>query len=118
MTSSLHLLCRNTRRKNSSRACIAVPKKSWRTRLATAELRPAPDGTAVGFGTRVSYRLNGKVRQVDIVGDDEADPNAGRVSFSSPLARAMMDAEKGDQVDFNGRTDAIEIMSIGVIDES
>jgi len=90
----------------------------WRTRLATAELRPAPDGTAVGFGTRVSYRLNGKVRQVDIVGDDEADPNAGRVSFSSPLARAMMDAEKGDQVDFNGRTDAIEIMSIGVIDES
>lgn len=90
----------------------------WRTRLATAELRPAPDGTAVGFGTRVGYRLNGKVRQVDIVGDDEADPNAGRVSFSSPLARAMMDAEKGDQVDFNGRADAIEIMTIGVIDES
>lgn len=89
----------------------------WRTRLATAQLRPRPDGGAVGFGTRVGYRLNGKARQVDIVGDDEADPNAGRVSFSSPLARAMMDAEKGDHVDFNGRADAIEIMTIGVIDE-
>lgn len=84
----------------------------WRTRLATAELRPAPDGEAVMFGTRIDYRHNGQAKCVAIVGDDEADPHAGRISFTSPLARAMMDAEPGERVDFAGRADAIEIVAI------
>ena len=90
----------------------------WRTRLATAELRPVPDGEAVAFGTRVSYQLNGKDKQVDIVGDDEADPNEGRISFSSPLARAIMDAETGEKIDFGGKSEAVEILSIDRIGES
>lgn len=84
----------------------------WRTRLATAELRPAADGDAVAFGTRVTYRLNKQDKTVAIVGDDEADPNAGRISFSSPLARAMMAAAVGDTVDFAGKVEAVEIMAI------
>ena len=84
----------------------------WRTRLATAELRDVPDGEAVSFGTRVTYRLGGKDKRIAIVGDDEADPNAGCVSFSSPLARAMMDAEVGEMVDFGGKPGAIEIVAI------
>ena len=90
----------------------------WRTRLATAELRPAPDGEAVAFGTRVTYRLNKQEKTVAIVGDDEADPHEGRISFSAPLARAMMDAEMGEAVDFAGKESAIEIMVIGVVDEA
>ena len=42
----------------------------WRTRLATAELRPVPDGESVAFGTRVTYRLNGREKRVALVGDD------------------------------------------------
>ena len=71
----------------------------WRTRLATAEVRPVPDGEAVAFGSRVTYRLNGKERQISIVGDDEADPAEGRIAFSAPLASAMMDAEDGESVE-------------------
>jgi transcription elongation GreA/GreB family factor len=89
----------------------------WRTRLATAELRPAPDGRAVAFGARVTYRLNGRTKTVAIVGDDEADPNEGRISFSSPLARAMMNAEVGELLDFGGKADAVEILSIDPIQE-
>ena len=89
----------------------------WRTRLATAELRPAPDGEAVAFGARVTYRLNGQEKAVALVGDDEADPNDGRISFSSPIARAMMDAEAGERVDFGGRSEAIEIVAIDPIRE-
>lgn len=89
----------------------------WRTRLATAEVRPVPDGEAVAFGARVTYRLNGQEKQIAIVGDDEADPHEGRVSFSSPLVRAMMDAEIGEMVDFAGKPDAIHIVAIAVIDE-
>lgn len=90
----------------------------WRTRLATAELRPVADGDAVAFGTQVSYRLNRQAKTVSIVGDDEADPHDGRISFSAPLARAMMDAEVGETVDFAGREGAIEIMAITVVDEN
>lgn len=89
----------------------------WRTRLATAELKPAAVGDAVAFGTRVTYRLNRQEKTVAIVGDDEADPHDGRISFSSPLARAIMDAEVGEAVDFAGKVDAIEIIAITVMDE-
>lgn len=89
----------------------------WRTRLATAELRPVPDGEAVAFGARVTYPLNGQEKIIAIVGDDEADPHEGRISFSSPLARAMMDAEVGETVDFAGKADAIEIVAIAIVSE-
>ena len=65
----------------------------------------------VGFGSRVTFALAGKERTVTLVGDDEADPAAGLLSFSAPLARAMMGAEEGETVPFNGREDAIEILA-------
>lgn len=89
----------------------------WRTRLATAEVQPAAEGDVVAFGCRVAYRLNGQDKRVAIVGDDEADPHAGRISFSSPLARAMMEAEAGERLDFGGKADAIEIVAIEPIEE-
>ena len=35
-----------------------------------------------------------------IVGDDEADIKAGLISFSSPLARAIIGKSEGDDIDF------------------
>lgn len=84
----------------------------WGTRQATAILTEAKDGSAVAFGTRVTFRLAGKVRAIAIVGDDEADPAQDRIAFSAPLARAMMEAEVGEKVDFNGREEAVEILAI------
>ncbi|WP_022682405.1 GreA/GreB family elongation factor [Sphingobium bisphenolivorans] len=84
----------------------------WRTRLATAQVQPVPDGDAVAFGSRVTYRLNGKEKRIAIVGDDEADPTEGHIAFTAPLARAMMDAEEGETVDFGGKAEAITIVAI------
>ena len=67
---------------------------------------------------RVTYRLNGQEKTVSLVGDDEADPNEGRISFSSPLARAMMDAEVGERLDFAGKPEALEIVAIDVAEEN
>lgn len=36
-----------------------------------------------------------------IVGDDEADIKKGLISFSSPLARAIIGKREGDEVNFN-----------------
>ena len=84
----------------------------WRARLATADLRPVPAGDKVQFGSRVRYRMNGRDADISIVGHDEADPAAGLLSFLAPLCRAMLGAEAGDFVDFGGRDEAIEIVSV------
>ncbi len=88
----------------------------WRTRLATAQLAPPPQPDEVGFGSRVGFRHKGALRWIDIVGDDEADPSAGRISFSAPLARAMIGACVSDLVDFAGEAEAIEILTIAPIE--
>jgi len=89
----------------------------WHTRQATAQLAPVPDGQTVAFGCVVTFRLDGRERTIHIVGDDEADPAAGRISFSAPLARALMGAEPGETMDYGGRADAIEILAISIAEE-
>ncbi|HEX7874080.1 MAG TPA: GreA/GreB family elongation factor [Sphingobium sp.] len=87
----------------------------WRTRQATAELVPSPNGETVEIGCTVTIRHNGKERRIGIVGDDEAEPTAGLLSFSAPLARAIMGAEEGELLPFGGKDQAIEILAIEVI---
>lgn len=87
----------------------------WQTRQITAELVPLPTGETVEIGTRVTFRLNGQERTLAITGDDEADPAAGRIAFSAPLARALLGAEPGDLLAFSGQDDAIEIVAIVVV---
>jgi transcription elongation GreA/GreB family factor len=84
----------------------------WRTRLSTAELAPPPAPGTIGIGTRVAFRLAGAERILTVTGHDEADPEAGRIAFSAPLARAMMGAEAGEWVDFAGKAEAIEILAV------
>ena len=85
----------------------------WRQRLATAQLRPAPGGDRVEFGSRVTYRFKGKDNTVTIVGHDEADPAQHRLSFLAPLCRAMLGAQVGDELDFGGSEAALEVLALG-----
>jgi len=82
----------------------------WSTRLATARVAEPPVKGIVGIGSRVTFRLNGKERTIEIVGHDEADPNAGKIAFSAPLAKAMVGSGDGDLVAFNGKDEAIQII--------
>lgn len=57
------------------------------------------DESAVHFGASVTVEDPKKKRQVyQIVGEDEADPQTGTISWLSPLARALMEHRKGDRV--------------------
>ena len=84
----------------------------WHTRQTTAELAPAPEDGVVGIGSRVTVRMNGAERVIHIVGGDEAEPAAGLVGFQAPLPQALIGAEVGERVAFNGVADAIEIIAI------
>ncbi|GAA0313142.1 hypothetical protein GCM10009087_24160 [Sphingomonas oligophenolica] len=85
----------------------------WNTRQTTAIVGPVPEGEEVAFGARVTFRLNGVQRTIDLVGSDEADPAVNRIAFTAPLAAAMIGAGPGDRLDFNGTPDAIEIVAVG-----
>ncbi len=90
----------------------------WHTRQTTAELAPAPVPGEVGIGSRVTVWMNEKKRVIEIVGSDEADPATDRVGFQAPLAQALIGAEAGERVDFNGVAEAIEILDIAAIGDA
>ena len=58
-----------------------------------------PNRDQVFFGATVSYSDKaGEDHTVTIVGVDEAEPLAGKISWISPVARALIKAREGDTV--------------------
>ena len=82
-------------------------------RVRSAELRPEPtDFSSVAFGCTVTILRDGERQQTfRIVGEDEADPRAGSISYVAPLARALAQKQVGDVVELDGRE--VEILGIG-----
>lgn len=76
----------------------------WRARRASAEVvRPAAEVHSASFGTTVTLRRDdGREQTFRIVGEDEADPSRGTVSYVSPLARAVLTCGPGDTVQIAG----------------
>jgi len=55
-------------------------------------------------------RDDGRIQKFRIVGEDEADPKAGSISFVSPVARSLMGKAVGDVVDsFDQKLEIISI---------
>jgi transcription elongation GreA/GreB family factor len=81
-------------------------------RRASAQLVEPAGGDAVAFGRTVSIaREDGRRQSFRIVGEDEADPARGSVSYISPLARALMGKGVGDVATVAGGE--VEIVAIG-----
>ena len=79
----------------------------WTQRRASARLVPvavAPIEVA-RFGVEVSLRFeDGAERMFRIVGEDEADPARGLVSWAAPLGRTLTGKSPGDEVEVLGQT--------------
>jgi len=69
--------------------------------LQHAEIISKTKGSAdeVSLGTTITVSVNKKEREYTIVGAQEADPLAGKISNESPLGDAFMGKKKGDKVD-------------------
>ena len=86
-------------------------------RLDVAEVVDASvhDGSdQVFFGATVDYDVDGEPHTITIVGIDEAEPLAGRISWVAPIARALVKARVGDAVPLRtpGGQDEIEIVDV------
>ena len=86
---------------NERRRLSAIPIRDVRyfsERLRTAQVMPnPPSADVVAFGSTVTFsRTDGRVQTFRIVGEDEADPKAGSISFASPVAKSLMGKAVGD----------------------
>jgi transcription elongation GreA/GreB family factor len=69
----------------------------------------------VRFGTTVDVRHeDGSTESLTIVGEDEAEPGTCRISWLSPLAEALLDAEPGDEVAWQRPAGKTRLEIIGV----
>ena len=86
------------------------------SRRASAQL-VTPDAPAdrVVFGRRVTLdREDGRRQVFRIVGEDEADPSQGAISYVSPVAKAMLGRAVGDTVQVLGAE--VEIIAVAPVD--
>ncbi len=100
---------------NEKRRQQAGPLRDLRylaERLGTAILMPMPESnTVVAFGSTVTFeREDGRVQTFRIVGEDEADPKTGTISYVAPVARLLSGKRVGDVVTLNGQE--LEVISI------
>ncbi|MBC9883514.1 transcription elongation factor GreA [Bradyrhizobium sp. INPA01-394B] len=100
---------------NEKRRQSAAPLRDIRyfaERLRTAQLVASPaSNDVVAFGSTVTFsRADGRVQTYRIVGEDEADPKAGSISFVSPVARSLMGKGIGDVVGAGAQE--VEILAI------
>jgi len=77
----------------------------WNQRRARARaVEPRPDPDVARFGVNVSLLFDdGTERAFRLVGEDEAEPTCGLVSWVSPLGRALVGKRIGDEVEAMGR---------------
>jgi transcription elongation GreA/GreB family factor len=92
---------------NERRRQSAVPLRDIRyfaERVRTVQV-------GVTFGSIVTFsRPDRRAQKYRIVGEDEADPKAGTISFVSPAARSLMGKAVGDVVGSGGQE--LEIVAI------
>jgi transcription elongation GreA/GreB family factor len=86
-------------------AVIARERRYWTARRASAQvIEPDARPTVVRFGLRVALAFaDGANVEFRIVGEDEADPVAGLLSYVSPVARALLGLGVGEVANLNGR---------------
>jgi transcription elongation GreA/GreB family factor len=100
---------------NERRRQAAIPQRDARylsERVRTAQVIADPTTfDVVAFGNTVKFcRDDGRVQTYRIVGEDEADPKAGSISFVSPVARVLMGKAVGDVVSVGDKE--LEIIAI------
>ena len=84
----------------------------WSARRSTAQLvEPDLAPGQVQFGRTVHIeREDGRKQSFRIVGEDEADPSAGKISYVSPLAQSLLGKQEGDVVQAAGSE--VEILKV------
>ncbi len=96
------------------RARLARDLRYWLARHGSAEIVPMPpDDKQVYFGSKITLAYaDGRQKTFRIVGQDEADPAQGLLSYTAPVALVLMGKEIGDAVQVGPATAEITLIEI------
>ena len=86
------------------------------SRAQVIDIKSIPQSGKVIFGTTIRLLKSTDDLEVEykIVGEDEADVQTGKISYSSPLSRALISKEEGDIVKFESPSGVQEYEIIAV----
>ena len=86
------------------------------SRAQVIDIKSIPQSGKVIFGTTIRLLKSTDDLEVEykIVGEDEADVQTGKISYSSPLPRALISKEEGDIVKFESPSGVQEYEIIAV----
>ena len=114
------LLAESTVDPESKRALQSLDRRirHLRESLRTAVLVPPPpaeERDMVKFGAAVDViEASGERSRYHLVGVDEADPERGRISWTSPMARALLNARRGDRITFSTPSGQAELEIVDI----
>jgi transcription elongation GreA/GreB family factor len=93
-------------------ARIARDLRYFQARRDSAKpISAAANPDQVRFGVNAVLQLpDGGTQSFQLVGEDEADPKAGLISYVSPLAKSLMGKEVGERLLFGAQT--VEIIAL------
>jgi transcription elongation GreA/GreB family factor len=100
---------------SDDRASIAGIERElryWKQRRSSARvIAPPAAPEIVRFGVTVRLQFDhGAERRYQLVGEDEADPTAGLLSWTSPVGSALIGRRTGDVVEVGGQQAQIVAM--------
>lgn len=83
-------------------------------RLSNIEISEKNGDGTIGVGNRVKVKVDGKTKDIKIVGNGEADPLNGKVSYQSPIGSGLVGHRKGEiiQVETPGGTSEYKIIEV------
>ena len=122
------------RREQAQRRLAALPREAFGAELEKARIerelrwlaarinsaipvdpaRQPADRVAFGAAVDLADAGSGAEQRYRIVGEDEADPERGLVSWVSPLARALSGARVGDVVTWPRPAGEVELEVLGI----
>ena len=71
-------------------------------------------GKGVGMSSKVTMLINGTEREYTIVGSQEANPRAGRLSDESPIGKALLGKHEGDEVSVETPSGIMQIKILAI----
>jgi transcription elongation factor GreA len=74
------------------------------------------DDGSIGMGTKFSVKdKNNNIRELSIVGYNEADPSAGKISNESPMGKAFFNRKAGDRVEVEAPSGTIVFDVVAIL---
>lgn len=77
-------------------------------------IKQTSGGSTVAMGSKIKIIMDGSKKDFMIVGSQEADPIAGKISYESPMGKSFLGKKVGDRFEIEVPKGKIKIEIVGI----